>query len=225
LVPSWTRETIPTASTTAAIEALHTAAPPMLHLTGVGEQRGRYFEAPSALAVLRLTTNTSTPAPEPQYGASDSYSAARFISASAEHFHILVLSVPVGPCDRRDLDDGFAPAHAGIPAVKFLDSVVGVGTSREALDRSRSTPQFFKTYQNQFRLTHVTASCADRQPHLPSRLWRRPDSPTHVLTGLPRQQSQPWTTPRLLQPCFKTTTSEARSRESGQPHYESRFES
>src|SRR5262245_51128108 len=29
----------------AAIEALHTAAPPMLHLTGVGEQRGRYFEA------------------------------------------------------------------------------------------------------------------------------------------------------------------------------------
>jgi hypothetical protein len=45
LVPSWTRETIPTASTAAAIEALHTAAPPMLHLTGVGEQRGRYFEA------------------------------------------------------------------------------------------------------------------------------------------------------------------------------------
>ena len=33
LVPSWTRETIPSASTTAAIEALHTAAPPMLHLT------------------------------------------------------------------------------------------------------------------------------------------------------------------------------------------------
>ena len=33
LVPSWTRETIPNASTAAAIEALHTAASPMLHLT------------------------------------------------------------------------------------------------------------------------------------------------------------------------------------------------
>jgi len=30
LVPSWTRETIPNASSTAAIEALHTAAPPLL---------------------------------------------------------------------------------------------------------------------------------------------------------------------------------------------------
>src|SRR5437773_12542439 len=51
LVPSSTRETIPTASTTAAIEALHTAAPPMLPLTRCGRAAWPVFRGRGGLEV------------------------------------------------------------------------------------------------------------------------------------------------------------------------------
>jgi hypothetical protein len=60
----------------------------MLHPTGAGEQRGRYFKTErfGGLELDHQLVDACTGKAAPQYGASDSYPAARFMSGQRGAF-------------------------------------------------------------------------------------------------------------------------------------------